>query len=68
MVIVTANVFPILQTVENLVRELSIEHRFRRRFGSQHVKASQMLGKFPWENFIMFFYRSQWSWFGKCLP
>ena len=44
--IVIANVFPILQTVKTLVRKLSQEHRFRTRFDSEHVKASQILAKF----------------------
>ena len=44
---VIANLFPKLQTVKILVRKLSQEHRFRTGFGSQHVKASQMLPKFP---------------------
>ena len=45
--IVIANVFPKLQTVKIFVRKLSEEHRFRTGLGSQHVKASQMLAKFP---------------------
>ena len=49
--IVIANVFPKLQTVKIFVRKLSEEHRFRTGLGSQHVKASQMLAKFPWERF-----------------
>ena len=38
--IVIANVFPKLQNVKIFVRKLSKEHRFRRGFGSQHVKTS----------------------------
>ena len=44
---VIANLFPKLQTVKILVRKLSQKRRFRTGFGSQHVKASQMLPKFP---------------------
>ena len=51
MMIVIANVFPKLQTVKIFVRKLSQEHRFRTRFGSQHVKASQLLPKSPRERF-----------------
>ena len=45
--IVTANVFPKLQTVKIFLRKLSQEHRFRTHFDSEHVKASQLLAKFP---------------------
>ena len=51
MMIVIANVFPKLQTVKIFVRKLSQEHRFRTGFGSQHVKASQLLPKSPRERF-----------------
>ena len=37
---VTANVFPKLETVKILVRPLSKKQRFRTRFDSEHVKAS----------------------------
>ena len=49
--IVIANVFPKLQTLKIFVRKLSQEHRFRTGFGSQHVKASQLLPKSPRERF-----------------
>ena len=49
--IVIANVFPKLQTLKSFVRKPSQEHPVRRSFGSQHVKASEMLPKFPWEPF-----------------
>ena len=49
--IVIANVFPKLETLEIFVRKLSQEHRFRTGFGSQHVKASQLLPKSPRERF-----------------
>ena len=45
--IVIANVLPRLQTVEILVRPLSKMRRFRTRFDSQHVKALQILVKYP---------------------
>ena len=44
---VIAHVFPDLQTVKNLVRLLSKNRCFRTRFDSQHVKASQILAKYP---------------------
>ena len=49
--IVIANMFPKLQTVKIFVRKLSQEHRFRTGFGSQHVKAFQLLAKSPRERF-----------------
>ena len=49
--IVIANVFPKLQIVKNFVRTLSQEHRFRTGFGSQQVKAFQLLAKSPRERF-----------------
>ena len=52
--IVTGNVFPKIQTVKIFVRKLSQEHRFKKGFGSQHVKASQIFAKFPSEHFIIF--------------
>ena len=52
--IVIANVFSKLQTVKNLFRPLSKKLRLRTRFDSQHVKASQILAKYPWENFYFF--------------
>ena len=45
--IVTANVYSKFQTVKILVRPLSKKRRFRTRFDSQHVKASQMHAKSP---------------------
>ena len=44
---VTANVFPKIQTVKNLVGALSKTRRFRTCFDSKHVKTSQMLAKSP---------------------
>ena len=53
--IVIANVFPILQTLKNVVRPLSKKPHFRTRFDNQHVKASQILTKSPWECFCHVF-------------
>ena len=53
--IVKANEFPNLQTVKNLLRDLSKKRRFGTRFDSQHVKASQILVKSPWECFYFVF-------------
>ena len=53
--IIKANVFPNLQTVKNLLRDLSKKRRFRTRFDSQHVKASQILTKSAWECFYHVF-------------
>ena len=52
---VIANVLPKLQTVNILVRLLSKKRRFRTRFDIQHVKASQILAKSPWEQFYLVF-------------
>ena len=49
-VIIIANVFEKLQTVKNLLRALSKKRRFRTRFESQHVKASQILAIYPWQH------------------
>ena len=49
--VAVANVFPKLQNVKILVRALSKNRRFRKRFDSQYVKVSQILVKFPWECF-----------------
>ena len=53
--IVIANAFLKLRTVKISIRKLSKEHRFRTGFGSQHVKASQMIAKSPWERFYHVF-------------
>ena len=49
--IVIANIFPKLQTMKNLFRTLSKKRRFRACLDIQHVKASQILAKSPWERF-----------------
>ena len=53
--IVIAQLFRKLQTLKIFFRILSKEHRFRTGFGSQHVKAAQMLAKSPWERFYHVF-------------
>ena len=45
--IVIANVFAKLHTVKIFLRRVSKKRRFRTRFDSQHVKASQILAKTP---------------------
>ena len=49
--IVTANVFPKLQSVKDLARPLSKKRRFTTSFDSQQVKGSQTLVKSAWEHF-----------------
>ena len=46
-IMVIANVFPKLQTKENLVRPPCKKRCFGTRFDSQHVKVSQILAKYP---------------------
>ena len=53
--IVMVNVFPKWQTAEILLKPLSKKCRFRTRFDSQHVKASQMLVKSTWVHFCHVF-------------
>ena len=50
--IVTANVFPKSMTVKNLVRTLSIEHRFRGRFDSEMWKRPKYLGNLHESAFV----------------
>ena len=45
--IVTANLYPKLQTLKILVRPFSKKRRFRTSFHGQHVKVSQILAKSP---------------------
>ena len=49
--IVIANAFPKLQTVKIFVRPLSKKRRFKTCSHTQHVKASQILARSPWERF-----------------
>ena len=60
-IVVIANVFPKLQTVKNVLRPLSKQHRFRTTFDSQHVQQFQALVKSSWEHFYLIF----WSLSGK---
>ena len=53
--IVIANVYQKLQTVKILVRPRSKKRSFRSAFDSQHVKASEILAKSPWECFYHVF-------------
>ena len=49
--IVIANVFPKLQTVEGLTKPLARKRRFRTSFGSQQVKESETPVKSAWQHF-----------------
>ena len=53
--IVAAIAFPKLQTVKDLVRQLSKNRCFRTSFDSQHVKRSQTIVKSAWEHFYHIF-------------
>ena len=53
--IVIANVFPILQTVKELVRPLSRKCRFWTSSENQNVKGSETLVKSVWEHFYHIF-------------
>ena len=66
--ILIANVLPNLETVKIFLKPFFKKRRFRTPFDSQHVKASQMLAKSPWEGlykvFLSFSVRLIW----KMLP
>ena len=47
--IVIGNVFPKLATVQGLLTPLTIQHRLKTSFDSQHVKRLQTLVKSSWE-------------------
>ena len=49
--IVIANVFPKLATVQSLVTPLTIQHRLKTSFDSQHVKQFQTLVESSWKYF-----------------
>ena len=66
-IMVVANVFPKLKTGKNLLGPFSKKRRFRTRFDSQHVKASQILAKSPWKRFYHVVYHSQPSSSRECL-
>ena len=53
--IVIANVFPKLDIAKKFVRTLSKKRRFRKRFDSELVKASQILAISQWEHFYHVF-------------
>ena len=57
--IVIANVFWKLQTVKDLVRQLSKKRRLRTSFDSQHVKGFQTLVKSAWQHFYDIFRHSE---------
>ena len=54
--IVIANVFQKWQTVEDVVKPLSIKRRFRTSFDSQRVNGCQPLVKSAWEYFCHIFW------------
>ena len=62
---VIANIFPKVQTVQNFVRSFCKKSRFLTRFHCQHVKVSQSLAKSPWEHvypvFSSFWYKLIWK-------
>ena len=60
-VIIGANVFPKLQTVNILIRPLCKKRRFKKHFECQHVKSSQIIGKSPWERFYHVFSSFWWK-------
>ena len=62
--VVIANVLPKLENVKDLVRPHSKKRRFRSSFDSQHVKASETLGKSAWEHFYHIFssLREEMTW------
>ena len=66
--IVIINVFPKLDTVNNFLRTLSKRLRFRTRFDSQYVKASQIVAKSPWERFYHIFSSFSWKLIWKMSP
>ena len=49
--ILIANIFPKLRNVKSFVRPLSKKRHLRTCFDRQHVKASEILAKFPCERF-----------------
>ena len=67
-IIIIANVFPKLETVKNLVRPLSKNRRFKTRFDSQHVKASKILAKSPWEHIYHVFSSFSGKFISKISP
>ena len=66
--IIRANVFPKLQTVKILTTPLCKKRRFKKRFDTQHVKASQILAKSLWERFSHAFSSFWWKLILKMCP
>ena len=54
--IVIPNIFSKLQSVKILVKPLSKKRPLKKRFDSQHMKASQILANFPLEHFYTVFF------------
>ena len=67
MILIT-DVFPKLRTVKIFVRKLSQEHRLRTGSGSQHVKVTQMLAKFPRDYFYRVFFSFSVNFIRKMSP
>ena len=67
MILIT-DVFPNLRTVKIFVRKLSQEHRLRTGSGSQHVKVTQMLAKFPRDYFYRVFFSFSVNFIRKMSP
>ena len=65
---VIADVFPKLQTVNNFERPPCKKHNFGTRFGRQHVKVSQILEKSPWGHFYDVFLSFWEKLIGKMSP
>ena len=53
----TAEVFPKVQTLKNMVTSMSKKSRFKGSFGKQHGKRAQTLLKFAWQHL----YHIYWS-------
>ena len=66
--IVIANVFPKLPTVQDFVKPLSRKHRFQTCFDSQRVKGCQKLVKSAWEQFYYIFWSLWGEMIGKISP
>ena len=59
--------FPKLQTLKDVVRQMSKDTRLRTSFNSQHVRESQTLPKCARHHFYHTFHHSEGNWVGKCL-
>ena len=58
----TAEVFPKVQTLKNMVTSMSKKSRFKGSFGKQHGKRAQTLLKFAWQH-LYHIYWSLWKLF-----